>query len=111
MRLTLVLALAVGLVMGALSLRLAAQEPITVEMRDFSFWPRDTRVLAGTPVRWINLDDAPHAIAMQGGKPGSSPGLIDPGKSHTFAFREAGRFVYRCGVHPTMLGEIIVEGP
>lgn len=88
-----------------------AQETVTIEMRDFSFEPHEQIVRAGTVVRWLNRDDFPHSVAVQGGRPGSSPGLIDPGKEHSFAFREAGRFLYRCGVHPTMLGEVIVQGP
>ncbi len=87
-----------------------AQQPATVEMRDFSFSPRDMIVTAGSAVRWINLDEAPHQIAMAGGQPGSS-GLIDPGKEYAFTFRETGQFTYRCAVHPTMLGVIVVQGP
>lgn len=86
----------------------AQQEAVIVDMRDFSFEPRDTRILAGTAVRWTNHDDVPHAIAMEGGRPGSS-GLIAPAKDYSFTFREAGRFTYRCGVHPTMLGVVIVD--
>ncbi len=88
-----------------------AQETATVDIREFSFQPHEQTVRAGTVVRWVNRDEFPHAIAMQGGKAGSSPGLIDPGKDYAFGFQEAGRFPYRCGVHPTMLGEIIVQGP
>lgn len=87
-----------------------AQQPATVEMRDFSFSPRDMVVTTGSAVRWVNLDEAPHQIAMAGGRPGSS-GLIDPGKEYEFTFREAGQFTYRCAVHPTMLGVIVVQGP
>lgn len=87
-----------------------AQQPITVDIREFAFWPRDTVVSAGTPVRWINFDDTPHQIAMTGGRPGSSS-LIEPGKDYTFAFQEPGQLTYRCGVHPTMLGVIVVREP
>lgn len=87
-----------------------AQQQVTVEMRDFSFSPRDMVVATGSGVRWVNLDDAPHQIAMAGGRPGSS-GLIDPGKEYAFTFRETGQFMYRCAVHPTMLGVIAVQGP
>lgn len=88
-----------------------AQEAVTVHMIEFSFQPREQVINADTPIRWVNRDAFPHAIAMQGGRPGSSPGLIDAGKDYTFVFREAGRFVYRCGVHPTMLGAVIVQSP
>jgi plastocyanin len=87
-----------------------AQLPVTVEIRDFAFWPRDTVVAVGTVVRWANLDEAPHQIAMTGGQPGSSS-LIEPGKDHVFTFKERGQFIYRCCVHPTMLGVVMVQAP
>jgi plastocyanin len=86
---------------------LAAQPPaVVVDMRDFAFEPRDLAIAAGTAVRWVNRDATPHSIVMEGGRPGGSRGTIAPGAEHTFVFREAGRYVYRCGVHPTMLGEV-----
>ncbi len=90
--------------------RIAAQEAVGVDIRDFSFEPHTAAVSAGTAIRWVNRDDIPHQILMEGGRPGSS-GTLAPGASHTFVFQEAGRFTYRCGIHPTMLGEIVVTGP
>lgn len=87
-----------------------AQQPVIVDMREYSFQPRDTRITVGTAVQWINHDDVPHSIAMEGGRPGSS-GPIAPGRDYTFSFREAGRFTYRCAIHPTMLGVVTVDSP
>ncbi|MGH2349137.1 MAG: cupredoxin domain-containing protein [bacterium] len=81
----------------------------TVAMRDFSFEPHEVSIAAGTAVRWVNEDQAPHQIAMEGGRPGSSR-EIAPGQSHTFTFQQPGTYTYRCGIHPTMLGVVIV-GP
>ncbi len=94
----------------ALSYAGAQQPPVTVDMRDFAFEPRDVLVTPGTAVRWVNRDDAPHSVVMDGGRPGGSRGTIPPGGEHSFVFRDAGRFAYRCSVHPTMLGEITVGG-
>jgi len=88
----------------------AQQPPVTVDMREFAFEPRDVLVVPGTAVRWVNRDEFPHADVMEGGRPGNAQGTIRPGAEHTFVFRDAGRFVYRCSVHPTMLGEITVAG-
>lgn len=105
----------VGLILLTLALcvsHLAAQQPaITVDMRNFAFEPRDVGVMAGAAVRWVNRDDTPHSVVMEGGRPGSSRGTIPPGAEHIFVFRESGRYVYRCGVHPTMLGELTVSAP
>ena len=89
---------------------IAAQEAVGVDIRDFSFVPKDLTVSVGTAVRWVNRDDAPHQIVMDGGRPGGS-GTLGQGAEHTFVFREAGRFPYHCGIHPTMLGEVNVTGP
>jgi len=82
-------------------------QPIVVDIRDFAFEPHEVKVSAGATVRWVNRDQAPHSIAMEGGRPGSS-GMLDPGKEHALTFRDPGRVTYRCGVHPTMLGIVFV---
>ncbi len=105
-----VVVLAAVMVAAAVSHLWAQQQTVTVDIRDFAFEPRDLSINAGTSVRWVNRDDAPHSVVVEGG-PGSSPGIIAPGGEHTFVFRQAGRFPYRCGVHSTMLGEITVSAP
>ncbi|MGH6953392.1 MAG: cupredoxin domain-containing protein [Alphaproteobacteria bacterium] len=88
----------------------AQQLSVIVDARDFSFEPRDVMIPAGATVRWVNRDAFPHSVSIAGNPPASSRGTIAPGGEHTFVFRQAGRFTYRCGVHPTMLGEILVTG-
>lgn len=88
----------------------AAQEAVGIDIREFAFEPRTLGVAAGMTVRWVNRDDVPHTIFMENRAPGSS-GMLAQGASHTFIFRAAGRFTYRCAVHPTMLGEVVVTGP
>ncbi len=102
------------LLLGSGAVRLSAQQPpstFTVDIQDFSFQPRDVRVSVGTGVRWVNRDsESPHSVAAEDGKTVTSP-LIDPGKEFLFVFSQPGQFSYRCGVHPTMLGVIVVQGP
>jgi plastocyanin len=98
------------MLLGAFAAGVRAQPaPTVVAIRDFSFEPHEVKIAVGTAVRWVNEDQAPHAIAMEGGRPGSS-GEIAPGQSHTVTFQQPGTFPYRCGIHPTMLGVLIV-GP
>lgn len=85
-----------------------AQQVVVVDIRDFAFEPHEVKVSNGATVRWVNRDPAPHSIAMEGGRPGNS-GQLDPGREHAVTFSEAGRFTYRCGVHTTMLGIIVVD--
>jgi plastocyanin len=79
-----------------------------VLIRDFSFDPHTVLIRQGTAVQWVNRDDIVHQVSMEGGRPGSS-GALNPGSQHTFVFPDAGRFTYRCAIHPTMLGEIVVS--
>lgn len=103
-----VMLLILGMHLAILGTVGAQQPAAVVDIRDFAFEPHELKVSTGATVRWVNRDPAPHQIAMEGGRPGSSA-LLDPGQDHTATFRDAGRFTYRCGVHPTMLGVIIVD--
>lgn len=106
-----VVVVVVALVLGLSVAHPEAQQlSVIVDVRDFSFEPRDLMIPAGATVRWINRDVFPHSIGIASNQAASSRGTIIPGGEHTFVFRQAGRFTYRCGVHPTMLGEILVTG-
>jgi plastocyanin len=89
---------------------LGAQSAVTVDIQDFSFQPHERTIQVGSVVHWVNHDDWPHHVAAEDGKSFNS-GIITPQKDYRFTFTQAGRFSYRCGVHPTMLGVITVQGP
>lgn len=97
-----------ALVLAGMATVAAQQDEAVVDIRDFAFEPHEVELSIGTAVRWVNRDSAPHSIAMEGGRAGSS-GVLEPGQEHAVTLREAGRFTYRCGVHPTMLGVIVVD--
>jgi plastocyanin len=80
-----------------------------VDVQDFSFQPHEWTIQAGTIVTWVNHDEWPHHVAAEDGKSFNS-GIIGPGKDFKFTFTAPGRYSYRCGVHPTMSGVIIVQG-
>ena len=86
-----------------------AQSVVTVDIQDFAFQPHEWTIQVGTVVHWVNHDDWPHHVAAEDGKSFNS-GVIAPQKDFQAAFPQAGRFSYRCGIHPTMLGVIIVQG-
>jgi plastocyanin len=102
-----------SLVVAIGSVQLGAQQPpmVTIEIQDFSFQPRDVQVPVGAAIRWLNRDrESPHTVTAEDGKAITSS-LIDPGKEFTFVFNQPGQITYRCSVHPTMLGVIVVQGP
>lgn len=76
-----------------------------IEIKDFSFVPNSLVAHPGDTVTWINSDQAVHNILAEAFH---SPDL-NQGDEFKHTFNEPGTFVYNCGIHPTMLGKIIVE--
>jgi plastocyanin len=85
----------------------AAQEPNEVTIDDFTFVPKELTVAVGTTVKWVNHDDTPH-IVVDKNKAFRSKAL-DTNGSFSFTFASAGTFDYFCGLHPHMVGKIIVK--
>lgn len=109
MRAAIVFALALPMMLAANLSPVGAQSTVTVDIQDFSFQPHEWTIQAGSVVHWVNHDDWPHHVAAEDGKSFNS-GVIAAGKDFRFAFTQPGRFSYRCGIHPTMLGVITVQG-
>jgi plastocyanin len=79
-----------------------------VNVKDFTFDPGSTTVKAGTTVTWTFNDDANHNVEPEGGtEPKASPDL-QGGKTYTYTFETAGTFAYRCGIHNSMTGSVVV---
>jgi plastocyanin len=64
-------------------------------------------VKAGAKVRFVNHDDIPHTIVLANGAVRSK--ALDTDDSFAFVFDKPGDFVYFCGLHPHMKGEIRVK--
>lgn len=79
--------------------------PNTVVIKNFSFQPSDVTVKAGSTVTWTNEDDATHTIKSSG----FNSQELKKGDTFQFTFNTAGTFTYNCGIHPTMVGTVIVE--
>ena len=78
-----------------------------VGIKDFMFTPATITVPQGTTVQWINLDDIPHTV-VEKNKAFRSKAL-DTDDAYSFTFASAGTFDYFCGLHPYMVGKIIVK--
>jgi plastocyanin len=106
MRLSLTLASALlATVLGAAP-SLAATETVTIN--NYTFTPATLTVHPGDTVIWSNQDSIPHTATSIDGKSFDS-GTIDPGDNWKFVFSKAGRFDYKCSIHPDMRGTIIVQ--
>ena len=110
----LVVALLLGPVIGALLAfgTVAAQDAtkkdaneITID--NFTFTPKELTVAVGTTVKWVNHDDIPHTIVEK--KTTFRSKALDTDDSYSFTFTSVGTFDYFCGLHPHMVGQVIVK--
>src|SRR6266446_6427289 len=78
---------------------------------EFGYFPKRTRVKAGTAITFTNAGDTPHtATAFDNGKIGSwDTGVLNSGESKTVTFDKPGNYYYICTPHPWMYGQVIVE--
>jgi plastocyanin len=84
----------------------AAQPDTHVGIDNFTFSPGTITVRAGTKVEWENNDDIPHSIVETTGKFHSA--ALDTEDKFSFTFTQAGTFDYFCGLHPHMVGKVVV---
>jgi plastocyanin len=78
---------------------------ITID--NFTFTPPELTVAVGTTVKWVNHDDIPHNVINKDKAFRSK--ALDTDDSYTFTFASAGTFEYFCGLHPHMVGKVIVK--
>jgi amicyanin len=81
--------------------------PTEIKIDNFSFTPPILTVQAGTKVTWTNRDDIPHNIVSSEQKFKSKP--LDTDDAYSFTFNEPGTYQYFCGLHPKMVGKVVVE--
>jgi plastocyanin len=112
--------LALALAIGAVGLALigargqtAAADPAAhasasarVSIEDFAFHPPKLKVVKGTRVVFANASGVTHTVTREGG---FDSGLLKPGKSFAVRFGQKGTFRYRCLIHPSMHGRVVVD--
>ena len=106
----LVVAILLGPVVGAMLGfgAVAAQDATNVITIDnFTFTPPELTVAVGTTVKWINHDDIPHTVVNKDKVFRSQ--ALDTDDSFSYTFASAGAFDYFCGLHPHMVGKVIVK--
>lgn len=94
------------LVVGFPAAVAAAEHAVVIEKYTFS--PAELRIRKGDTVTWANNEKrVSHSVLFIGRSEESE--RFFPGEKWSRVFPEAGRFEYRCGPHPEMLGVVIVE--
>jgi PKD repeat protein len=72
-----------------------------------SFSPNPASARVGQKVVWLNSDALPHTATANGGA--FDTGIVDAGASSAaVAMGAAGTFPYRCTLHPSMTGTLVV---
>jgi plastocyanin len=79
---------------------------VAARIVDFAFSPQTLTVARGSSVRWTNADVAPHTVTAGDGSFAS--GTLAQNAAFTRAFPTAGTFAYRCAIHPSMTGTVVV---
>jgi plastocyanin len=105
-----VVAMLAGPVLGAmLALAAGAAQDATnvITIDNFTFSPKEFTVAVGTTVKWVNHDDIPHTVVEKNTTFRSK--ALDTDDSYSYTFTSAGTFDYFCGLHPHMVGQIIVK--
>jgi plastocyanin len=106
----LVVAMLLGPILGAmLAFGAVAAQDVTnaVTIDNFTFSPKELTVAVGTTVKWVNHDDIPHTVVEK--KTTFRSKALDTDDSYSFTFTSAGEFDYFCGLHPHMVGKVIVR--
>jgi len=105
-----IVAMLLGPIIGAMLVfgAVAAQDATNVITIDnFTFSPKELTIAVGTTVKWVNHDDIPHTIVEK--KTTFRSKALDTDDSYSFTFTSAGTFDYFCGLHPHMVGQVIVK--
>lgn len=84
----------------------AAAGIVKVDISDFTYLPQTVTVRAGSRVRWVNDDTAPHTATAAGA---FDTGALRKGDSKVMTLDEAGSYAYVCAFHPFMKGTVVVK--
>ena len=85
----------------------SAAGEVTVDIRDFVYFPADLTINAGARVTWVNYDSAPHTAT--GTTDSWDTGRLDRDERAAVVFDRAGSFPYFCVYHPNMKGVVTVR--
>lgn len=88
---------------------LASAATTSVHIQGFAFSPASITILAGDSVAWDNRDAATHTVTAIDGSFNS--GNLARNGVFTRLFATPGSFDYRCNIHTSMRGTVLVVDP
>lgn len=78
---------------------------VEVSIEDFAFKPKSVKISVGDTIKWTNLDSASHTVAATD----FTSEVLSKNGVFSYTFSKAGIYNYRCSIHPSMNGIVIVE--
>lgn len=81
----------------------------SVSIKSFAFNPASITVAKGTTVTWTHDDGAPHTVTTTQATVSFDSGNMSKGSTFTQTFDTPGTYEYKCSIHPSMKGKVIVE--
>jgi plastocyanin len=91
---------------GAAAKAATPGKAVTIKIANFDFGPKTITVPAGAAVTWVNADEDAHSVVADNNA-FRSPAL-DTGDHYSFTYTTPGTYGYHCGLHPQMVGKVIV---
>jgi plastocyanin len=79
----------------------------TVNITGFVFAPGGLTVAPGKTITWVNADDSPHQVTVQGTNLRTE--FLLKGQRASLTFPNEGVFSYNCALHPNMKGSVEVK--
>ncbi len=80
-----------------------------VDIKGFAFNPGTVTIKAGETITWTNSDTAPHTVTDISGPESFKSDPVAPGGSFSHTFTKPGKYTYKCSIHPTMNGVVVVQ--
>jgi plastocyanin len=78
-----------------------------VWMQNTAFTPSSITVAVNTTIKWTNKDGMTHTVTSNTGLFDS--GNISSGSTYSHQFTVAGTYPYKCTIHSSMTGTVIVQ--
>lgn len=82
---------------------------VQVEIKNFAFSPDPLEIAVGTTVTWTNADGFAHTATSQDAAAPFDTGKLETGRAASYRFETPGTFAYKCAIHNSMTGTIVVK--
>ena len=81
---------------------------VAVDIKDFAFSPDPLAIAVGSTVTWTNSDGFAHTATAVDASMFDS-GKLASGQAFSHRFDVAGTYAYKCAIHNSMTGTIVVK--